>query len=580
MESGRYRPLTGLARAAGGAVVRALPGRRRSAIPASAGDRPVGPSAVEAAPAAKSGRSVDGHGERTVDIRILGVTDFHGALVSPGQRDGRPVGGAAALAAHLRRAREERPGQTLVFHNGDVVGHSPAISGLLQDEPAVAVLNAIGFDAGVVGTHEFDEGLDELFRLLDGGAHPTTLWRNGSFPGCSHPWLAANVVSEASGHPILPAYRVFDAGGVRVGVIGVVTAETPRRIGGGTGGLHFADEAATVNRYARELRQGPEQVAAVVVLAHLGGTVAPAGQPGGSIGGPMARFAAALEPGVDAVIGGHLHAHSYVATIGPALVVQAAPLGTAYAALDLRIDPVERRVVHRSAALTPVWADAIAPDPEVAAIVARAERIAAPLAAERIATLSVPFRREPAGDTGSGHLGHLVARAFQQATGAEIAVVHPAELRVDLPAGPLTRAEVYEVLPAGHGLVTLRLTGEQLRRFLEEQWHRDRTSRLHLAGLIADIVPEAPRGQRVRRPRRPDGTPLDRARPYTVAMTGFLAGGGDGFRVPLTATDRTAGPRELDAVVAYLRKLPQPVTNDHLAAAAITGGTASSAAAR
>jgi 5'-nucleotidase len=206
--------------------------------------------------------------------------------------------------------------------------------------------------------------------------------------------------------------------------------------------------------------------------------------------------------------------------------------------------------------------------------VARAERLAAPLAAERVAAATAAFLRDPVRDALAPPqaqpqpqpLGDLVARAFRHATGAEVAAVHPGELRADLPAGPVTRADLYAALPGGHGIVTLRLTGEQLRRFLEEQWLRDRTSRLHLAGIVADVVLDAPRGQRVRRPRLTDGTPMDRGRAYTVAMSGFLAGGGDGFRVPLAAAERSPGPRELDAVADYLRKLPQPITIDHITA--------------
>jgi 5'-nucleotidase len=554
----RLRPLADRVRAAGQAVARVLPSRRGAPDLAGgldgtvAGGEPALPPAEE--------RELPQRPDNRVAIRILAVTDFHGALLSAGERDGRPAGGAAYLAACLRRERAARPGRTLLLHNGDVVGLSPAVSGLLQDEPAVAVCNAIGLDAGVLGNHEFDEGLDELFRLLDGGTHPATLWRSGSFPGSAFPWLAANVVSEATGHPILPAYRVFDLAGVRVGVVGVVSTDTPRLIGGGALGLRFVDEAATVNRYVAELRDGPEQVAVVVVLAHLGGTLVQPGQPGGPIAGPIARFAAGLAGGVDVVVAGHVHAHSYATTIAGTLVVQGPPFGAAYAAVDLEVDPEFGQVVDRSATLVPVWQDAVAPDPEVAAIVARARAEAVSLAGERVAVATGAYQRAPSAGATDVSLGDLVADAFLRAAGSDVAAVHPGEVRADLPAGPVTRGDVYAVLPGGHRLVVVDLTADQLRRFLEEQWTRQRTSRLHLAGVVAEVEPEAIHGRRLRRLRLADGRPLERGQTYTVAMTSFLAGGGDGFRVPLEAEDRLPGPPALDALVAHLRD-PVPPTS-------------------
>jgi 5'-nucleotidase len=553
----RLRPLTGLARAAGSTAARLLPARRRAPVLAIAGGVNLDDSAA-AAQGDQLNAASDRGRDRLVSIRLLAITDFHGALLSAGDQDGRPAGGAAYLAAHLRQERAARPGRTLLLHNGDVVGRTPAISGLLQDEPAVAVLEAIGCDAGVVGDHEFDEGLDELFRLLDGGTHPSTLWHSGNFPGCSFPWLAANAVSEATGHPILPAYRVFDLEGVRVAVVGVVTTETPSRVGGGVLGLRFVDEAATVNRYVRELREGPEGADAVVVLAHLGGT----GVGPGQVGGSLARFASAIDGGVDAIFAGDLHRHTYVANVAGTIVVQGPPYGAAYAAVDLEIDPDAGRVVHRSAKLVPVWQDGIAPDPEVAAIVERAGNVSASLAAEPVAEAAAALRRDPPEDAAVPPLGELTAQAFLRATGAEIAAVHDDELRADLPAGPLTRGDLYAALPGGQSLVALRLTGEQLRRLLEAQWTRERTSRLNLAGVLADVATDAPLGQRVRRIRLADGRPLERGRTYAVAMSGFLAGGGDGFGPALAGTDRTSGPQALDALADYLRALPQPIAGD------------------
>jgi 5'-nucleotidase len=99
----------------------------------------------------------------TVKLRLLGVNDFHGHLEPP-----RPgIGGAAWLKSHLDSA--SLPGHTIRVHAGDMVGATPLISSWFHDEPTIEAANEIGFDVGTVGNHEFDEGGDELTRLLQGG---------------------------------------------------------------------------------------------------------------------------------------------------------------------------------------------------------------------------------------------------------------------------------------------------------------------------------------------------------------------------------------------------------------------------
>src|SRR3712207_9585152 len=86
-------------------------------------------------------------------------------------------------------------------------------------------LNEMGVDVGVVGNHEFDEGVPELMRLLNGGCHPKTEPLLGCWEGADFPTLAANVVYENSGEPILPPYAIEEIRDVRLGFIGVVTTE-------------------------------------------------------------------------------------------------------------------------------------------------------------------------------------------------------------------------------------------------------------------------------------------------------------------------------------------------------------------
>ena len=170
----------------------------------------------------------------SVEIQLLGVNDFHGRLEAPR----RGVGGAAALDAHLDRAERSHPGRTIRVHAGDMVGASPLVSSYFHDEPSVRAMNLMEFDVGTLGNHEFDEGGDEMVRLLRGGQRTDGLqFRRDArgrpvntsapdFEGVRFPYIAANTVDHA-GELRLPPTRVIERAGMRIGFIGVTTHETP-----------------------------------------------------------------------------------------------------------------------------------------------------------------------------------------------------------------------------------------------------------------------------------------------------------------------------------------------------------------
>ena len=210
-----------------------------------------------------------------VKLRLLGVNDFHGHLEPPEPG----VGGAAWLAGHLDEA--SIPGHTIRVHAGDMVGATPLISSWFHDEPAIEAANAMRFDVGTVGNHEFDEGRDELVRLIRGGGRTGaaglkpdatgTLVNTSSpeFPGAAFPYVAANTVEREGGQLVLPPYRVLERAGVRVGFIGVTTPSTPRWVlPRFADRFRFLDISDTVNRWVRELQR--RGVQAIVVLAHSG----------------------------------------------------------------------------------------------------------------------------------------------------------------------------------------------------------------------------------------------------------------------------------------------------------------------
>lgn len=486
---------------------------------------------------------------RPVPVQILAINDFHGQLGAGKKVSGKPVGSAPVLAAYLKEREAHLPGATLLVHAGDAVGASPPVSALLQDEPTIEFLNYLGFDVGTVGNHEFDEGRQEMLRLIRGGRHEAT----GYFPGAAFPYVAANVVDAATGDPILPPYVIQAVGGVRLGFIGVVTPDTPTIVTpSGVAGLKFTEPAAAVNQWVPELqRQGVE---AIVVLAHLGNDRSVRDR----IVGEVADLARGVDDAVDIIISGH--SHSMINTrIDGKLVVQAYSAGTAFADIDLTVDPTTGDVAFAMASIVTTWAEGVTPDAGTAALLRRYEEQVAPRVERKVAEAAIPLTRD-ASPAGESALGNLIADAQRWKMGTDFAFMNPGGIRADLEAGPITWGELYSVQPFNNDLVKMTLTGEQIYQLLNQQWQENRTRFLQISGLSYTYDESLPRGQRVLEVRGADGNPIDRAGRYTVVVNSFIAAGGDNFVVLKEGANREIGPVDLDALVEYLEQFDGPVT--------------------
>jgi 5'-nucleotidase len=398
-----------------------------------------------------------------VKIRLLGVNDLHGHLEPP--REG--VGGAAWLKAHLDEATV--PGRTIRVHAGDMVGATPLISSWFHDEPTMMAANLLRFDVGTLGNHEFDEGGDELIRMLQGGQRtgPDALKRDADgrlvnssapdYPGAAYPYIAANTV-DREGHLALPPYAIVERAGVRVGFIGVTTQSTPtfllRRY---SRRFRFSDISDAVNRWVPELRR--RGVQAIVVLAHAGGPTQDESNAPDFVG-EIVDEAREMSPEVDAVIAGHSHSRLDIRVpnvdgSGDKLIVEALSYGIAYDLVDLTIDVGTGEVVAKTGRVPGTPHD-VAGDTRMAALVGAYRRRIAPLATKVLGTTDTALTRS------GGELGRLAADAEHDFARTDAAVVSPVALRADIDPGPITYAEVAETLAYDHPVVRADLTGREL----------------------------------------------------------------------------------------------------------------------
>jgi 5'-nucleotidase len=535
-----------------------------------------------------------------VEVGLIAINDFHGALEPPkaavSTPDGKggtlivPAGGAAWLASAVDsiKARHEN---TVVVAAGDLTSASQIASSLFLDEPAVGVMNRIGLEFNAVGNHEFDRGSAELKRLQNGGCEkyttrePCDLER---FAGADYKYLSASTFTD-DGTTLFPGtgLKSFGEGArkVTIGFVGLSLAGTPLLVAAdAVRGLTFGDEADAINAAVPRLKaQGAD---AVVVLIHQGGrttTRDPNGCDG--LSDEIVPILDRLEPGVDVVVSGHTH-WAYVCEYAgrnggdPILLTSAGVYGELVTDITLAIDPATDRVVSKTAHNVIVQSEGYSggrgvventdrvprfePRADVAAYVGTYVEAARAFADAPIGRLSGPAEKPGSLQSNTGGvLGNLIADAQLAATageGAQIAFTNPFGIRSSfVPAedGAVSFGQAYAVQPFNNQLVTMTLTGTQIRAAFEEGLDEDGAQQVLAPsrGLVVTYDMSRPEGSRVVALAL-DGQPLDPQAKYRVTMAKFLADGGDGYATFTEGTDRALGPIDIDALQAWIAAVP------------------------
>jgi 2',3'-cyclic-nucleotide 2'-phosphodiesterase (5'-nucleotidase family) len=502
-------------------------------------------------------------GRKYKPLSIIGLNDFHGQLEQTTQPiDGINVGvgGSAQLATMFDEEAERLPGRTLLLSGGDNVGASPPNSALLEDRPAIDVMNAWGTDATALGNHEFDFGVPRLLEQQ----------QQADFP-----FLSANIVEAATGEAPdwLDGSAVFRVNGTRVGVIGATVRTTPELVrADATAGLEFLDEAERIERESRLLRRRGVKVQIVVIHegASLGANRVD-GRPAEPWQGPIIGITEALQDTtIDLVIAGHTHRAANT-VVGRIPVVEGFNAGASYSVAQLMLsrgDVVWAGTANRTAKNLGVSAR-----PDVQAIVDQANAETAELRNQVIGSQSIDILRAPSRLFESA-MGNLVADAMlDKYPGIDAALTNSGGLRQDLlltpptageQPGEITWGEVFAVLPFGNRTVIETLTGAQLRAALLNGFSPAcdpaiATGRFpQVAGLkityscngttpvISELAraPEGPNGQL---------TPITDTDTIRIVTNDFMFGGGDGYTALAGGTDvLQPGDGLLELTIEYI----------------------------
>jgi 5'-nucleotidase len=282
-----------------------------------------------------------------------------------------------------------------------------------------------------------------------------------------------------------------------------------------------------------------------------------------AISGAIVDIVKKFDRAVDLVISGHTH-QPYVCEIDGRLVTSADKYGTLVTAIDVKLDAKSRDIVSAKADNVIVRSNALPKDPEQTALIAAYDTLAAPIANRRAGSVTATLSRVP-NAAGESALGDIVADAQLAATaatangGAVVAFTNPGGLRADLAAkddGAVTYADVFASQPFRNQLVTLTLTGSQIKMMLEQQWLDPKRPRILQVskGFSYAFDDTKPFGERViANSMSLNGEAIDLSKSYRVTVNNYLSTGGDGFAALTEGAAQQFGAYDSDALYAYFR---------------------------
>ena len=442
------------------------------------------------------------------------------------------IGGIAEMTTLIKEMRAEEP-NVFLFDSGDIF--TGALAKLTQGRLAFELMITMGYDAMAIGNHEFEYG------------HEVFAWQKNRAP---FPVLGANFFYKDTAHPYAQAHAVIERNGIRIGVIGImgqdaVSAIIPSFIAP----LDVTVPVDAVQRSVDELR---DEVDLIVLLTHQGKTA------------PMQTDAesdprlqrdidadiklAGAVSGVDVLFAGHADAgtpepivHEETGTIIMQTYGQATHLGY----LQLTLNRDSRQIEAHDGRLIPVDPALYAPDPEILDKLS-AYRGAYPEIQAVVGKTAARMNRRYIEES---DVGHLFADAFVAATQADVAFVHSGSLRKDLPGGEVRVVDLLDTYPFVDDVIVKEMTGEQIRRALEQSFTLER-GLLQVAGLQVAYDLRKPAGQRLVSMRR-NGAPVSDADRLRVAAPGFLAEGGDLYTMFAESDAIDNGGKVSDVLAAY-----------------------------
>ena len=467
-----------------------------------------------------------------VNITILGTSDLHGTFVPwDYSTDTENLAGSLSqIATQVHKVRAQQPNVILVDAGDTIQGNFVETFKNDKTSPMILGFNALNYDVWVMGNHEFDFGLKVLATPLN------------QFKGTA---LAGNIFWE-SGKPYLPAYKIIERQGVKIGIIGMDTPMTAEFAKGTDhiDGLKFTDPVQAVKDVIGQLHG---QVDAIVLVAHMG--IDNENQRPGTGVGDIAR----ANPELAAIVAGHMHVKVDKEVINGVIITEPDKYGRALSRIDLQFEEQNGKyvLINKDSYTYPI--KGVTSDKEMEEIYQPFHTILRENANRPIAQLTGQDLVPPDAVKGIPQV-HVqdtgISALYQEAVRHYAPKAQVIALQIDndspkLNVGIIAAKDIaFNYQYAGGEITVYQLTGKELKKYME--WVGDYFNQQHDGDVTYSFNPQRrsskystndffdgvtytidlrkPVGQRITDLKLNDGTPVTDTMPIRLGMNSYRMG--------------------------------------------------------
>jgi 2',3'-cyclic-nucleotide 2'-phosphodiesterase/3'-nucleotidase len=305
---------------------------------------------------------------QTVEIVILETSDIHGNVLPINYGTIKKAEKGLAKVAALIKKERKKNRHVVLIDNGDVIQGTPLTYHYArlqshEPNPMIKILNQLGYDAGVIGNHEFNYGLNFLNKAVNEAAYP---------------WLSANIVDEETGEPYFGKPYIIKtfSEGLRMGILGLTTPYIPNwEKKEYIRGLRFVDAVETAKKWVRFLRE-QERVDLVVVAYHGGfERDLDTGEPTETLTGENQGYQICMEvPGIDVLLTGHQHRQIAGKSINGVTILQPGCQGLTLGKVAVRMEKTDNGYCVKDKHSELLSVNGVEPDHEVIRLIEPYER--------------------------------------------------------------------------------------------------------------------------------------------------------------------------------------------------------------
>lgn len=467
------------------------------------------------------------------NVNLITFNDFHGTVDSKSSSKNPGIAKFAAAIKKYTKLENENNGYAVLSAGDNYQGS--AMSNLTYGDVITEMLKEINIEASALGNHEFDWGIDRIENWA----------KEGEFD-----FLASNIYDKNTNEPVKFAkpYKVITEAGKKIGLIGIATPETAfKTLAANVKDLEFRDPAVATNYWAAYLRAN-EKVDAVVVLSHLGTFQDKTTKEITGEGAELAKKVA----GVDAIITAHSH-QSVNGVVNGIPVVQGYYNGRALAQISLTF---YNGKIFTTSSLEDLAANAkdLPEDPATKAIYDKYNAELSPILDKVVTVLDNELDHDRY--AGLTTLGQFNTKLMMEITGAQIGLTNGGGIRGPLDKGELTVGEMYAVFPFDNTLVTMELSGADIKKNLEHGIDPNNgVGWIQYYGIKVFYDETKPVGEKISSIRLMDGTKVEADKYYTVVTNDFMATNGDGYNFSGSKNLVDTNIVMRDAMISKLEKL-------------------------